>query len=312
MTRLPRPLALAALLVAMAPAGISALEVPFLAGRVNDLAGLLPAEVHHRLEEKLAALEKASGAQMAVLTLPSLEGENLEEFSHKVAETWRLGREGHDDGLLLFIAVQERAMRLEVGYGLEETIPDLVARRILDDHLRPRFRAGDFPGGIEAGIDVVTARLLGEEEPPAPHAALGDGTEVSTIEAVIMGLVFVAVVGVFSTAAVFGSGCSSWFLFFFVTPFWLTLPTVILGPVVGISLAGFWLLLVPLFKVLLHRSPPGRRFKERYPGLVRFAQASLSSGSGSSGGWSSGGWSGGGGFSGGGGSFGGGGASSSW
>lgn len=310
MTRFLRPLACAALLAAMAPAGISALEVPFLAGRVNDLAGLLPPEDHRRLEEKLAALEQATGAQMAVLTLPSLEGENLEDFSLKVAETWRLGREDHDDGVLLLIAVQERGMRLEVGYGLEEQIPDLVARRVLDDHLRPRFRAGDFPGGIEAGIDVVSARLLGEEEPPAP-ASLHDSPEVSTTEVVIMGLVFVAVVGVFSTIAVFGSGCGSWLIYFFLTPFWVTLPAIILGAPTGISLAAFWLLLVPLIKVLLHRSPAGKRFKERYPGLVRFAQATATSSGrswSSSGGWSSGG----GGFSGGGGSFGGGGASSSW
>jgi uncharacterized protein len=170
-------LGIAAWLAAGPPA--DALEVPFLEGRVNDLAGLLDAEVEQRIEEKLAAFERERGAQVAVLTLPSLEGESLEDFSIRVVETWKLGREGVDDGALLLVAQAERQLRIEVGYGLEGVLPDAVARRIVDNVITPRFRQGDFEGGLEAGVDAVLQVLSGEalpavarRESPGPKAGI--------------------------------------------------------------------------------------------------------------------------------------------
>lgn len=307
MARILRTLVLPLVAVLAAAGTGRALEVPFLAGRVNDLAGLLPGDHRERLEQKLAMIEDETGAQVAILTLPSLAGENLEEFSHRVAETWQLGRADRDDGVLLLIAVEERSMRLEVGYGLEDRLPDLTARRILDEQLRPRFRAGDFPGGIEAGVDAVAARLRGEELPAEGAAGLPGGEELGFGEKIGMGVVFLAVVGTFSLAALFGTGCGSWFLYLFLAPFWLAFPGAFLGPMGGLAGMGLWLVAFPLLKLLLRRSPAGKRFTKNYPGLVRFGNATAPSRGGRrSGGWSSGG------FSGGGGSFGGGGASSRW
>ena len=128
----------AALLGAALAAPLPALEVPFLSGRVVDLAGMLTESEKQSVEQKLAAFEKKTGAQVAVLTLPSLEGEPLEDYSIRVVETWKLGRTGHDDGVLLLIARDDRKMRIEVGRGLEDRLTDLVAGRILDHLLRPR------------------------------------------------------------------------------------------------------------------------------------------------------------------------------
>ena len=290
------------------PAMATALEVPFLSGRVNDLADLLPEEARGRLEVKLADLEEATGAQVVVLTLPSLEGDTLEEFSHRVAQTWQIGRRDHDDGVLLLVSVEERSMRLEVGYGLEERLPDLVARRILDDYLRPRFRAGDYPGGIEAGVDAVAARIRGEEAPTIATGGHPEAPPPGIGEIIGMMVVFLAVVGTFSLVALFGTGCGSWFLYLFLAPFWLAFSGALMGPIGGLTGLAAWVIGVPLVKLLLHRTPAGRRFTKKHRGLVSFGNAAMQSRSGRS----SGGWSSGGGFSGGGGSFGGGGASSRW
>lgn len=307
-----RALLPAVLAASVLPAVAAGLEVPFLSGRVNDLADLLPVEARARLDAKLADLEEATGAQVVVLTLPSLEGENLEEFSHRVAETWQLGHRDHDDGVLLLVAVAERSMRLEVGYGLEERLPDLMARHILDHVVRPRFRSGDFPGGIEAGVEAVAARILGEEEPVIPAGTPPETPPPGIGEVIGMLVVFLAVVGTFSLVALFGTGCGSWFLYLFLAPFWLAFSGALLGPVGGLTGLAAWVIGVPLAKFLLRRTPAGHRFAKKHPGLVAFGNAAMQSRRGrSSGGWSGGGFSSGG-FSGGGGSFGGGGASSRW
>jgi uncharacterized protein len=169
------PALLLVVLPVVAPAAIAALEVPFLEGRVNDLAGMLDAGAEERLERKLAELEREKGSQVAVLTVPSLDGDNLEDFSIRVVDTWQLGRAGVDDGVLLLVAREERQLRLEVGYGLEGALPDAVARRIVDNVITPRFRDGDFASGIESGIDVVLQAIRGETLPPAVTSDRDDG-----------------------------------------------------------------------------------------------------------------------------------------
>ncbi len=143
----PARLSIVLLLVATAA---PTLEVPFLSGRVNDYAELIPPETEERIAAKLEAFEGSTGAQLAVLTVPSLGDEVLEEYSLRVAETWGLGREEQDDGVLLLVARDDRKMRIEVGYGLEARLTDAQCGRILRNVLRPAFREGDFGGGIEA------------------------------------------------------------------------------------------------------------------------------------------------------------------
>lgn len=297
--------ALGAWLVASAAAGR---EVPFLSGRVNDTAGILSEEMRAALEDKLAAFERETGVQVAVLTIDSLEGEVLEDYSHRVASTWKLGRKGVDDGVLFLIAKNDRKMRLEVGYGLEGKLTDAQCRRILDNLVRPRFRGGDFDRGVQAGIDAVLGTLRGEDvipaEAPVPKP-LAAGKDIPWPMRLAVGGMFVLVIGIFSLVALFGKGCMGWFLYVFLMPFYFAFPLVFAGPVGGLLIFGAWVVGFPILKLLLSFSPWGKVFMSRHPGLVKFASTSGSGGSGWSSG-SSGGW------SGGGGSFGGGGASSSW
>lgn len=148
---------------------LSALEVPPLRGRVNDLAGLMPAARVQALEERLASFEKETGHQVAVLTIPSLEGEDLEGFSIRVAESWKIGKRGFDNGVILLIAKNERKLRIEVGYGLEGVLPDALASRIIREIIVPSFRANDFAGGIEAGVEAILKVTRGEPIPEAPR-----------------------------------------------------------------------------------------------------------------------------------------------
>jgi uncharacterized protein len=167
-------LALPALWVAAAAAEVA---VPPLRARVTDLAGMLPADAEARLERELARLEAATTHQIAVLTVPSLEGEPIEAFALRAAEAWQLGQRGLDNGILLVVAAQDRRARIEVGYGLEGVVPDAVAKRILEERILPRFRAGDFAGGIEAGVAALASAARGERlalerrpaRPGAPH-----------------------------------------------------------------------------------------------------------------------------------------------
>ncbi len=293
-------LALGLAALALAPAG--AKEVPFLSGRVNDLADMIPPDAEARIDQKLTALEQASGTQFAILTVPSLEGEVLEEYSLRVAETWGLGRAEQDDGLLLLIARDDRKMRLEVGYGLEGDLTDAQSGRILNNILRPAFRDGDFGGGIEAGVDAVIGTLEGREVIP-PDPAPSPANEISDapvlFKLVFFGI-FLLVVGSFSIAAIFGAGCQSWFLWLFLTPFWTLFPLV-LHPAAGAICGLAWFVGCPILKLFFGRTSAGKQFVDAYPSLTTFASSGGRGGS-----WS------GGGFSGGGGSFGGGGASSSW
>jgi uncharacterized protein len=145
--------------------------------RVTDLTGTLSGAQQQALTDKLAAFEQAKGSQIAVLVLPSTEPETIEQYAIRVAEAWRLGRKGVDDGALLLVAMRDRAVRIEVGYGLEGAIPDAIAKRVIEEIMLPRFRDGDLPGGIEAGVDSLIGLVDGEPLPErAPSQAdVGDG-----------------------------------------------------------------------------------------------------------------------------------------
>lgn len=287
-------------------AGVAgAREIPYLAGRVNDEAGIVPADVRERVEAKLAAFEEETGAQVAVLTIASLEGENLEDYSHRVAQSWGLGRRAHDDGVLFLVARDDRKMRLEVGYGLEPRLTDARCGRILDGIARPEFRAGRFGAGIEKTIDAVVGTLEGKDviprSAPTPRNDIASAPLIARLGGL---LIFSVVVGLFSLVALFGKGCMGWFLYLFLMPFYLLFPAGLIHPAAGGIAFALWLIGFPILKLFFGRSGAGKAFLAAHPGLAQFTTVTGRSGSG--GGWSSGG------FSGGGGSFGGGGASSSW
>lgn len=137
-------------------------EVPPLKGRVNDHARILSPTVHQLLSERLAAYEQKTGHQLAVLTVPSLSGDPIEDYSIRVVEAWKLGKKGADDGILLLVASGDRKMRIEVGYGLEGSLPDAAAGRIVRDVMAPHFKRGDFDGGVLAAVNAIFAATGGE------------------------------------------------------------------------------------------------------------------------------------------------------
>jgi len=146
----------------------AALEVPPLRARVNDYANVLQSNQVQSLESRLALLERDTGHQVAVLTVPTLDGEDIEGFSIRVAENWKIGKKGYDNGAILLVAVRDRRLRLEVGYGLEGVMPDAIAKRVTADYIVPYFRQQDYGGGIVAGIAAID-KILRKE--PLPESA---------------------------------------------------------------------------------------------------------------------------------------------
>ncbi len=265
--------------------------VPQLTAQVIDLTGTLSGGAVNRLEAKLAAFEARKGSQIAVLIVPTTQPEEIEQYGIRVADQWKLGRKGVDDGVILLVAKNDRRVRIEVGQGLEGAIPDAIANRIVTDTITPHFKLGDYDGGIEAGIDQVISVVDGEPL-PEPDKTWERSRGFGNLLPLLLVVAFVAS-GVLRS--VFGR----------------LLGSVATGGLIG-GIA--WL--------LSHVLPVGVG-----AGVVGFLFAMLL---GSSRGWSAGGgggWSGGfggglggglggggrgGGFSGGGGSFSGGGASGSW
>jgi uncharacterized protein len=265
--------------------------VPPLVTRVSDLAGVLAPDQRDALESQLAEFEARKGAQVAVLVVQTTQPETIEQYSIRVADAWKLGRERPDDGALLLVAMQDRALRIEVGRGLEGALTDLVANRIIDETITPRFREGDHAGGIAAGVDRMLQVIDGEPLPePEQHWSGPQG--LGGLLPILFMIVFV---GSTVLRAIFGRGLGS-----LATggiagglAWWVTQA---IGLAVGVGLVGLVLSLALGFG-------GGGRWSSR-PGH---------------GGWSPGGWGGGGfrsggsgGFRGGGGSFGGGGASGRW
>ena len=281
--------------VASLPA--AALDVPLLSGRIVDQAHALPPAVAERLSADLAAHEANTSNQVAVLIIPSLEGEPLFDFSHRVATAWKLGRKGTDNGVLLLVSIKDRKIRIEVGYGLEGVLTDARSAQIIRNEIVPRFRAGDVPAGVTAGVQAILQTIEGTYRAPEHPTATPSSSDAfaTAAFAVILGVV----VGLFFSRAhrvmgpVVGGGLS-----FLAAP-WV-IPAVMAGAV-SLVLVG-----------LLSKLGPSSGSRRRGDGSA-FDGTWFST---QQGGWGSGGFGGSfggsGGFSGGGGDFGGGGASGDW
>jgi uncharacterized protein len=178
----------AALLIAAAAAQQA---VPPLSARVTDLTGTLSGDERAALERKLEAFESRKGSQIAVLLVATTAPETIEQYSLRVAEAWKLGRAGVDDGVLVLVAVQDRRARFEVGYGLEGAVPDARARRIIADFFAPRFAQGDFAGGLADGLDALIALIDGEPL-PGPAAAKPDVGPWTALPVLLVLAAFVA------------------------------------------------------------------------------------------------------------------------
>ncbi|TKB81637.1 MAG: TPM domain-containing protein [Nitrospira sp.] len=272
------------------PLAALALDVPPLTGRIVDRADLLPADREASLTADLDAHERKTTNQVAVLTIPSLEGDDLEDFSHRAATTWALGHKGTDNGVLILVIPSDRKVRIEVGYGLEGTLTDARASRIVRREMVPKFRTGDYAGGITAGVTAVLGTIEGAYREPAesaqPAGPSGAHPLLLLIFPIFVGVLFGTMAGMFSGGGiVVGS----------LVTFFSALQAGWLWAAAG---AGVTL----LFSFFLAQAAAGLEPQAGARGRRRAGWDS---------GWS-GGWPGGGGFSGSGGGFGGGGASGSW
>jgi len=195
-----RILAAACVLVVLASAGAAAdLRVPPAPDRrINDYAGALTPAQRDRLEEQLVERERGSDNQVVVAIFRSLDGESLEDFSVRLAQAWRIGRKGLDNGVIFLVFLDDRKMRIEVGYGLEPTLTDAVSSSILRDVVAPRFREGKVAEGIGAGLDAIEAAIKGTyRAPPAARAAPASGSLTFTqllLLLVVLGGIGVAVI----------------------------------------------------------------------------------------------------------------------
>jgi len=281
---------------------VHAQDVPFLGGRVNDYAGILSSNTISELNSKLKVFEDSTSIQVVVLTISSLEGSALEDYSVKVAQTWKLGQKGKDNGVLLLVVKDDRKIRIEVGYGLEGTLTDALCSVIIQREILPKFRKKDYDGGIKIGIASILGAINGTFT--ADHAG---NQHMGFPEILIFLGIFTVVVGMFTFVGLFTKGAMSWVLYVFLIPFWLAFPYAAIGGPIGLLPFVFYMIGFPITKKWLAKSTRGI-------GLQKAIAASMIMASGNRGWSSSGGsWSsGGGGFSGGGGSFGGGGSSGSW
>ncbi len=257
--------------------------IPELSNRVTDLTQTLSTAEQAQLEQKLAAFEAKKGSQIALLIVPTTQPEDIAQYSIRVVEKWKIGREKVDDGLLLLVAKDDRKMRIEVGYGLEGAVPDLYAKRIISEIISPKFKQGDFYGGLDAGLNSLIGLVEGEAL-PAPKRAESSGMGMMDMLPILMfgglvtGLFLRSMFGTF-----FGSALNGGLI---GTLIW----------VLGIALFGAAILGVIAFFITMML---GGRGMNGYSGGIPMG----------GGGWSGGGSSS---WGGGGGDFGGGGASGDW
>src|SRR5690349_5625700 len=293
---LARWLALPALsLLLLGSGALAEVAVPQLRAPVTDLTGTLTPQQVATLEQQLRAFEAKKGSQIAVLLVPTTQPETIEQYSIRVAEAWKLGRRGVNDGALLLVARDDRAVRIEVGYGLEGVMPDVLANRIVDQVIVPRFRSGDYFGGLTEGVTRMTALVEGEPRPEPTRGERGP-SGVDSLGGVLPLLLLVVFVGGSMLRRMFGSfGGASVTAGIAAALVWFLTSTLVIA--IGAAVIAF---VIALF---------GGGGGGGWTSPRRGGWGGMGGGFGG-GGWSGGG--GGGGWSGGGGGFGGGGASGRW
>lgn len=280
-------------------AGSAQVAVPELRAPVTDLTHTLAPPEIASLEQTLREFEARKGSQIAVLLVPTTQPESIEQYSIRVAELWKLGRSGVDDGVLLLVAKDDRAVRIEVGYGLEGALPDVLANRITDQVIVPRFRQGDFAGGIREAVDRIIAVIEGEPLPEARQTRSRAPEGIGQTLPLLLMLVFVGggiarrLFGAFFGATAIGGVAG------FIA--WLLTSVVAIG--IGAAVIAF------LFTLL--SGGGGGPLSGWGTGGRRRRHGGWGGGFGG-GSWGGGGGGFGGGWSGGGGGFGGGGASGRW
>lgn len=307
-----------ACLASMAVPAYAQMEVPYLSGRLVDQAGILSAPARERISAMLKSHEDATGNQIAVLTVGTLGGESVEDYAVRVFEDWKLGQHDKDNGVLVLVVPQDRRIRIEVGYGLEGTLTDAGASRVIRDLMTPRFREQNYDVGVEAGVTGVIQILEGrqprdpEDDWAAPQKSTAFHVEAPDMPIgarILVSLFVFGIIGLFTFIGLVTPGGSGWFMYVFLIPFWSMFPFGLYGSTAALGIVGTYLIGYPIARTLVSRMPWYRKAREdmKSKGFANIGGMTIRPGGGSSGGFSSGG-----GFSGGGGRSGGGGASGSW
>jgi uncharacterized protein len=276
--------------------------VPPLSGRVVDQTGTLSSGDIDSLTQKLRNFETRKGSQIAVLIVPTTQPEEIEQFSIRVAEAWKIGRKKIDDGAILLVAKNDHKLRIEVGYGLEGALTDVTSKRIIDEIITPKFRSGDFAGGISDGVDRIISVVDGEPLPPPPARTQSSSDSNTnwfaffnpTNPFVLIGVLFLGNAMRTLLGRLVGSGVAGGIVGALA---WYFIGSPIFAGIAFIAVVAF-----TMISDSLHPST----------GYMSGSGSHSRSGSSSGGSWSSSSSSDSGSFSGGGGSFGGGGASGSW
>lgn len=290
------------LMLAFIAVASAEVPVPALTAPVMDQTNTLTAQQIATLEQTLRAFHDRKGSQISVLIVPTTQPEAIEQYSIRVVDNWKLGRKDIDDGVLLLVAKEDRAVRIEVGYGLEGALPDVIASRIVSQVIVPRFRQGDFAGGISEGVDRIIAVIEGEPlpepqrqtQPQASPQGIGSFLPVLLLLVFVGGGILRRLFGSFGGATAVGgvAGVIVWLL------------TSVVGVAIGAALVAF------IFTLIGGGGGGGGGWSSgRRGGLGGGGFGGWGGGGFGGGGWSGGG---GGGWSGGGGGFGGGGASGRW
>ena len=235
-----------------------------------------------------------------MLTVPTIGGDSIEEFATRVFENWKLGQKGKDNGVLVIVVPKDRKMRIEVGYGLEGTLPDAIASRIIRNVMTPQFKAGDYDKGIADGVNAVVAQLEGRRgcecggassvaESGSKPTLQFEGPELAWPMRILLGAFIFGIIGLFTVVGVMTPGVG-WFLYVFLIPFWAMFPIMIIGPRATLFLLGTYVIGYPLAKLILSRTA---WYQKAAHDMKTKGSASIGgfvmSGGGSSGGSSSGG-----------------------
>ena len=287
---------MAAVLLASAALRAQVAEVPYLTGRITDNAEILSPRTHDHVAMLIKVHEAASTNQLAVLTMPSLQGVALEEYAARVFQAWKLGEKGEDNGVLLLVSPADRRIRIEVGSGLRGKLSDASAGRIIRDLMAPRFDEGDFDSGIAAGVHAIISGLEGNEQPenmlpegvPAVDEPFFEGPDLSITERILIGSFIFGIIGLFTIIGVLTPGVG-WFLYLFLIPFWAMFPIVVVGTRGALIFLVAYLIGFPVAKLVLAQAKWYRRAKEdlKRKGVAQIGGFTVTGSRASSSSWSS-------------------------
>jgi uncharacterized protein len=300
------------LLIFLAKLVFASVTVPTLNGHINDYAHVLSDETIAKLEQLLQQHEQNTSNQIVVLTINSLEGEQIEEKANEIFNTWQLGQKNKNNGVLLLVAIEDRKMRIEVGYGLEASLTDAHSSRIIRNELVPYFKQFSYDEGITAGVTAIIGAIQGtySAEDPGFWETLISYEGVPFPEGLLVGGFVMFILLIFTSLAVLTEGAAGWFLFLFLLAFYLIFPFAIFGSTIGfvilaIYVGGF------LYSRTYLSTSAGKAWLRKWE-AKRASKASSSSNSSSRSSYKSSSSSGRSSYSGGGGRSGGGGSSGSW